>query len=121
MDLSKVLSDLATSIGLPLGGLVLLVLVDFLTGVLSALRRKVFDWSKLGDFFPESVLPQILGWVVLTASAYIASNAMSFLPPEVSEAIMPAVGGISYVAIVGVLGDSIFSNVKEISGAAPHG
>jgi hypothetical protein len=71
--------------------LLVLVAITVLAGVLVAIRDKVFDWIKLGDFLREYVLPKVGGWLLL---AILAQS----LNPEV----VPTESGLSYTALTGM-------------------
>lgn len=51
-----------------IAGAVALVVVDLVFGVIVAVKSGTFDLRKLGDFYKTTVLPYLLGWVVLSLS-----------------------------------------------------
>lgn len=97
----------------PALALVALIAIDVLTGVGAAVRLKVFAIEKLANFYRVSVLPQLIGWLSISALTSIATSAV--LEPELAQVISGAQAWSMYSAIVLALVGSIKSNVDEIS------
>lgn len=93
--------------------LVGLVVVDFTTGVASALKSRVFSWARVGDFYRADVGPKVLGWAGTTLGLAVVSP---FLPAlgEYS-ATVTAIGsyGLYSGAVVSLLA-SIVKSINEI-------
>jgi hypothetical protein len=87
-----------------LGGLIVL---DVLLGIASALRRGVFDWAQLANFYRTMVMPYIIGYLALWL-------AVGFIIPP--EALGPgldfneAAVTTAWAVLVATLGSSIAGN-----------
>jgi len=97
----------------PALALVALIAIDVLTGVAAALKLKRFDLQKLGNFYRVSVLPQLVGWLSISALTSIATQAL--LDPQLASAISGAQAWAMYGAAVLSLVSSVKSNIDEIS------
>jgi hypothetical protein len=113
MDLSKLWTDFIMQYGWFLLGLLVLVVLDFISGALAALKTHTFDLKKLADYFASSVIPLVFGWAVLSIFAY-ALGAIPKMPEQISMAIGPGVAYTSFVTIALMLTASIVSNLNEI-------
>ena len=66
-----------------------LIALDLVLGVAAALKRKEFDWRKLGDFYLTTVAPKLIGYIALHivigtiagVDSYIAAGEEGFLEP----------------------------------------
>src|SRR5258706_11641724 len=112
MNLQALWAQFLTTYGPLLLGLIALVVVDVLTGIASALKRRALDFKALGDFMGTSVLPLVLGWVALSIFAFAVANIPG-LPPAVASLIGPGVADSAYALVVLELGASILQNVGE--------
>ena len=87
-----------------------LIVADVLFGVASALRRGVFDWGKLANFYKTDVLPYILGYLALYVSVGF------IIPPDsgVGEPFNQGAVTLAWLVLVGSLIKSIVSNFGEL-------
>lgn len=113
MNLEALWAQFLTTYGPYLLGLLVLVVVDVLTGIASALKRKSLDFKLLGNFLATSVLPLVLGWVALSIFSFAVANVPG-LPPAIAGLIGPGVTGSAYVLIVLELGASVLQNLNEL-------
>lgn len=82
-------------------GLLALIALDLLFGVALAIKLKVFDWKKLGDFYRTTVVPNVIGWlaiyfVVSTATALSMSSFLETIKPVIDLAFI----GIAMIALL---------------------
>lgn len=96
----------------PALALVALIAIDVLTGVGSAIKLKRFALQKLADFYRTSVLPQLVGWLAISALTSIAASAL--VDAELAQVISGAQAWSMYSAIVLALIASIKANTDEI-------
>jgi len=96
----------------PMLALVALVVINVLTGVAKALRSKTFDLQKLADFLRVSVLPQVIGWITISALTSLATQAV--LDEQLASVISGAQAWSMYSAAVASLLGSIRENVDGI-------
>lgn len=113
MNLEALWAQFLTTYGPLLLGLVVLVVVDVLTGIASALKRHTLDFKLLGNFLATSVLPLVLGWVALSIFAFAVANVPG-LPPAIASLIGPSVADSAYALVVLELGASVLQNVGEL-------
>ena len=116
-DFSNLLNLIVAQWGKPLGGLLLLVLVDVLLGVGSALRRKQFQWQVVANFYRTTVLPKIVGWVAAVILSYAV--ILSALPNDLGATLAPISATLALAFVVADLGSSIIANWREVFGPAP--
>lgn len=93
--------------------LVGLVIVDFTTGVASALKSKQFSWARIGDFYRADVAPKVLGWAGTTIGLAIVTPFLPALGEQ--SATITAIGsyGLFTGAVVSLLA-SIVKSIQEI-------
>lgn len=96
----------------PALALVALIAIDVLTGVGSAIKLKRFALQKLADFYRTSVIPQLVGWLSISALTSIAASAL--VDAELAQVISGAQAWSMYSAIVLALLASIKANTDEI-------
>lgn len=101
----------------PALGIVVLIFVDLLTGIGSAIRAKAFSFDAVADFYRSSVLPQFVGWVAITvgtsALAALAVDQLA-LPAEVGTALSGTQAWAMLSTVYLTLLSSILNNLKEI-------
>lgn len=89
-----------------------LIIVDVALGVASALRRNVFDWARLADFYKTAVLPYVIGYLAF----YVAIGFL--IPPEslgqLGEPVNQATVTLAWGALVANLIKSILGNFREL-------
>lgn len=96
----------------PALALVALIAINVLTGVGAAVRAKVFDLQKLAEFYRVSVIPNLIGWLAISALTSIATQA--FLEKSLAETISGAQAWSMYSAAALSLLASIRENIAEI-------
>lgn len=94
--------------------LVGLIILDVLLGVAVAIRKKKFDWAKLGDFYLSMVLPMLIGWVGFIIITNLASKEV--LGPVYGVIVGDVVIWTSWLAVVATIGKSIVVNAKGLYG-----
>lgn len=96
----------------PALALAALIAINVLTGVGAAVRAKVFDLQKLAEFYRVSVIPNLIGWLTISALTSIATQA--FLEKALAETISGAQAWSMYSAAALSLLASIRENIAEI-------
>lgn len=84
-----------------------LIGVDLALGIFSAIKKGVFDWAKLGQFYQTMIVPYAGGYLVLQI-------AFTLLPDQLGSVIPPVLAGAALAAILANLASSIMGHVKEI-------
>jgi phage-related holin len=90
--------------------ILVLILVDFITGVAAALVTGKFDLVKFANFLKTSVLPFFLVYLALGLAAALISKD---LLGDFAFILDPVLLNAAWVAIIGVLANSILENVRE--------
>jgi hypothetical protein len=83
-----------------------LVVLDVLMGVLSALKAKEFKWDKLADFLTTYGI-KVIGWLTLEAIALLPADALKLAGFTV------AIATSAYAALLLSAVGSILGNVKK--------
>lgn len=84
-----------------------LIAMDVVTGIIAALRLRVFRWQAVGDFYRTMVLPGVLGYALVWLLAYFGVDA---LVGELAATVTAALGaGPLIIALTA----SILDNVKR--------
>lgn len=91
--------------------LVLLVVVDFILGVISALRRGTFRLSYVADFLRKDVIFKLGGYLVLYAGAVYAGEAEVLGIPEFDPGLL---AGAAYAVVVAAFVGSILNSLREL-------
>lgn len=122
--MNPILAALLQKYAIAGGLLILLVIVDLLTGVASALVRGVFHWSKVADTYRKTIVPVVLGWFAVSLLAEgLAFGLQAALAPEVAAVAAPLLAalapGIFYALAFFRLLNSIYTNTQEITAGKP--
>lgn len=91
--------------------LVLLIVADFLLGVISALRRRTFRLSYVADFLRKDVIFKLGGYLVLYAGAVYAGEAEVLGIPEFDPGLL---AGAAYGVVVAAFVGSILNSLSEL-------
>jgi len=94
--------------------LVGLIILDVLLGVAVAIRKKLFDWAQLGDFYLSMVLPMLIGWIGFIVITNLATTDV--LGPVYGVIVGDVVIWASWLAVVATIGKSIVVNAKGLYG-----
>jgi hypothetical protein len=94
--------------------LIVLIAVDFLLGVIAALKSRTFRLAYIADFVRKDVVFKIGGYLVLYAASYFAGQA----DVVIDGLDMGVIAGAAFVVIVAAMVGSIFNSIKEL-GLAP--
>lgn len=97
--------------------LVLLIVLDFVLGVLVALKARTFRLSYVADFLRKDVIFKLGGYLALYAGAVYAGEAEVLGIPEFDPGL---IAGAAYVVVVGAMVGSILNSVSEL-GLLPGG
>lgn len=106
------------------GFLLLLVIVDVITGVASASHRGQFHWSKIADTYRTTIVPVVLGWVGVSLLAEgLALGLQTALTPEAAALATPLLSPLTpatfYALAFFRLLNSIYTNGREIMADSP--
>ncbi|KAA3645318.1 MAG: hypothetical protein DWQ07_12685 [Chloroflexi bacterium] len=120
-DFLQLVLDWATDVAPNIAWLLVLILADFILGVAVALKTRMFDWSKLADFYGSNVLPKVLGYVVIHALLYVSQLLPTGIVPD---GWIPVTDVAAFAVIVAGLVGSIgghfialgFSNTESFLG-----
>lgn len=120
MDWNLFFTSLVNKYGPPLGLLLLLLVVDIGTGIGSAVKRGEFRWRLVANFYRTNIMPNVVGWVMLTILSEGLTLGLSAYIPDAYQGLvatlLPAGG---YGLVFANLLSSITLNMREIN--APPG
>lgn len=91
--------------------LVLLIALDFVLGVLVALKARTFRLSYVADFLRKDVVFKLGGYFALYAASYFAGQEDILGIPGLDLGV---VAGASYVVVVAAMVGSILNSVSEL-------
>lgn len=84
-----------------------LVGMDLALGIFCAIKRGIFEWGKVGQFYQTMIVPYVGGYLVLQL-------AFTLLPDQLNVVLSPVLSGAALAAIFAALASSIMSHIKEI-------
>lgn len=89
-----------------------LIVLDVLLGVATSLKQRVFDFSKLAQFYASNVLPYIVGYLAfyVTVGFVIPPESLGDLGTPVNEATVTLAWGV----LVATLLKSIMGNFQGL-------
>jgi hypothetical protein len=93
-----------------------LILLQVVLAVALAVKTRVFEWNKLGDFYLTLVLPYVMGWIVFIVAAQLISTEL--LPAEF-QLVGDGVTWAAWSVVVASLGDRIIKTIKDLYGSLP--
>lgn len=108
MNLSAVLRDVFADSQLQT--ILLLIALDFVLGVLAALKLRTFQLSYLSNFARNDVLAKALPWAALDVGAILAGDAHLLLPGFDLTNTAHAAFALVAAALVG----SILGSIKDL-------
>lgn len=117
IDFAKVFQEVITTYGPAVASLVGLIVLEVVSGIAAALKRGMFDWQKVANFYRTSVMPGLVGWLGLVFSTYLVVPGL--FGDAVSGVVSPAVALSSLLAVVATLVASIRANLAELIAPAP--
>lgn len=117
VDVAKVFQEVIATYGPAVASLVGLIILEVVTGIGAALKRGVFDWQKVANFYRTSVMPGLVGWLGLVVSTYLVVPGL--FGDAVGGVVSPAVALSGLLAVVATLVASIRGNLAELFGPAP--
>lgn len=85
------------------------ILVDVITGIMCALRLRVFDIQRVADFYKSNVIPYILGYLLVWVLTLLGLDGVLPL------AIQDGLASLGFGAIATSLTGSIIDNVQRMS------
>ena len=85
------------------------ILADVVTGVMCALRLRIFDMQRLANFYASNVVPYILGYLLVWVLTLLGLDGV--LPP----ALQTGLASLGFAAIVTTLTGSIIDNVQRMT------
>ena len=91
--------------------LVLLIVIDFVLGVLAALKLRTFRLSYVADFLRKDVIFKLGGYLALYAGAVYAGQAEVLGIPEFDPGLL---AGAAYVVVVGAFVGSILNSLNDL-------
>lgn len=94
--------------------LLALIFAQVLLAVAVAIQKNQFEWKKLPDFYRTMVIPQLIGWVALSALAKLAAPAV--LGAEYGGITAEGVAWFAWLAVVGSLVARILASARELYG-----
>lgn len=91
--------------------LLILIALDFVLGVIVALKARTFRLSYVADFLRKDVVFKLGGYLALYAASYFAGqNEIAGIP----ELDLGLAAGAAYVVVVGAMVGSIANSVMEL-------
>lgn len=97
-------------------GVVLLVMLDWLFGVIRAIKEGKFEWALLANFYLTTVIPYVLGWAALhVAVKLIAIFALA----DVGSIVTVSVSAGAYMILLLALGAQVIEKIRAVFGRVP--
>ena len=113
MDLGQLLQEFFNDKSLQI--LLLIIVLDFAFGVLSALKKGDFRASYVSDFMRNDVLFKVLPWFILYSANKVATSADILIPGLALDALVWGAYGLIVTALVG----SLINSLNELRLTAP--
>lgn len=85
------------------------IIVDIATGIMAAIRLRIFDIQRLANFYASSVIPYLFGYLLIWILTLLGLDAV--LP----QSIQTALASLGFAAIVATLSGSILDNVHRMT------
>lgn len=99
-----------------LAGVVLLVVLDWLFGVIRAIKEKQFDWRNLADFYLTTVTPYVLGWSAL----HVAVKLIGLLQlADAGSIVTDSISAGAYMILLLALGAQVIEKIRAVFGRVP--
>lgn len=80
-----------------------MILLDFVLGVVAAIRIRTYQWARLAEFSYTNVLPYVLGYAALYTFAQFGVSAL----------LTPQVGDISAVTFAAPMLAALAASIKK--------
>ena len=95
-----------------ISGILLLIALDIITGIASAIKNKCFQWEQIADFLTYDIFPYVLVW----GSFSLIPVALLYWKFPYEEVIYPIIGfsAVAYTFIIATLMKSIWNNIAEL-------
>lgn len=90
--------------------LVILIVLDFLLGVIAALKLGTFRLSYIADFLRKDVVFKMGGYLILYAGALFAGEADIII----DGLDLGVIAGAGYIVIVGAMVGSILNSIRDL-------
>ena len=107
MSIQSIWAMLSQALGSSMPLILLLIGMDLLLGVFSAIKRGAFEWCKIGQFYKTMIVPYVGGFLVLQV-------AFTILPDQLETVLSPVLTGGALATILAALVTSIRSHIEEI-------
>lgn len=91
-----------------------LIILQLALAVALSIKKNLFEWSKLADFYKTLVLPYVIGWMAFIVVARLITADL--LGPTYQVIVGDGVTWLAWLAVVTSLGARIVSTVKELYG-----
>lgn len=85
-----------------------LILTDIVTGVMCALKLRIFDMQRLAGFYGSNVVPYILGYLLVWVLTLLGLDGV------ISPLIQQGLASLGFAAIGTTLTGSILDNVQRM-------
>jgi hypothetical protein len=117
MTVQNVLSQIFTEAWvLQIVGAVILVVADVLFGLIIAVKSGVFDPRKAANFYKTTVLPYLLGWLVLNVLVKLVGVlGLNDIAPVVPASVEAG----AYAILLLTLGAGLFDKFRALWGKIP--
>lgn len=97
-------------------GVVVLVIADVLFGFILAFKSGTFDASKAANFYKTTVLPYVLGWLVLNVLVKLVGV---FGLNDIAPVVPASVEAGAYAILLLTLGAGLFDKFRSLWGKVP--
>jgi hypothetical protein len=111
MDWTTFLNSLLVTFKPYLLTLVGLIVLDVMLGVASGLKSGTFQWRQLADFYKQSVVPGLMGWIGLTIATYLV---MPSLLGASADVLSQVTATVAWGTVVATLLSSIVKSATEL-------
>ena len=101
MDIGKIFADVITWLGPQIVAVLGLTIAQVILAVSVAIKSKIFEWSKLGDFFATIILPKLGGWLATVVIVKLVPP--EYLPVEIGSGIQTVAFTVVIASFVGAI------------------
>jgi len=88
--------------------LLVLTIGQVLLGIAVALKNKLFEWQKVGEFFGTIIIPRVIGWFVVVMLILLIPK--TYLPESISNIGQSG----AFLFVVGSFLGSIVANLRAL-------
>ena len=110
-DLQIWLGAVVAFLGPQILAVVGLIFADVILGVAVAVKKKIFEWRLMAEFFQTNVIPKLLGW--MAAEVIVRTVAAEYLNPPF-DVLGPAIAMVAFLTVIASLAGSVIDHFRDL-------